>query len=339
MNDRHSHTAAALVAAVLLLAAASCTNSRTPKLPAASSTPSVTPPSPTPSFSTRTWRRLSDAPGPPRQEVASAVLGGRVYIVGGLIGDGKATKEVLAFAPSDGTWSRIADLPIAVHHAMAVPVNDELVVLGGFTAELGGRASARVFSLSVLASPARWVELPPLRHPRAAGAAVTLNDDRVVLVGGISSGKHVAPVEVLGEDKDRADIPTPRDHLAAASDGDVIYVAGGRRSGEHLDTFEAYDFASDRWRRLPNMPTARSGFDATMSGRLFVTIGGEGPRMFPEVEAFDLATRKWRRLPDLAVPVHGLAVEALDANVYAFVGGVRVGLAPSRVVQVLWLFA
>ena len=66
-----------------------------------------------------------------------------------------------------------------------------------------------------------------------------------------------------------------------------------------------------------------------------VTVGGEDPRIFPEVESYDLDRQIWRRLPDLAVPVHGVGVVSIDATVYAFVGGVRVGGAPSRVVQVL----
>ena len=345
MKRRGFQTAAALVAAALLFVAclggkecprygASCVAPRSTATQSGSTQ--------TPTLSAAEWKRIGDAPAPARQEVAAAVLGGRVYIVGGLVADGGATKEVWAFAPSDGVWSRVADLPIALHHAMAVPVNDQLVVLGGFTGDLGGRASARVFSLSVPNAPtARWGELPPMRHPRAAGAAITLNDDRILVLGGISSGRHVAPTEILGEDRDRASIPTPRDHIAASSDGRRVYVAGGRRSGEHLYTFEAYDIAADRWQRLPNMPTARSGLGATMSDGMFVTVGGEGPRIFPEVEAYDVARMRWRRLPDLAVPVHGLAVEALVqetvVNLYAFMGGVRVGLAPSRAVQVLRL--
>jgi N-acetylneuraminic acid mutarotase len=114
-----------------------------------------------------------------------------------------------------------------------------------------------------------------------------------------------------------------------------VYVAGGRRSGGHFNTFESYDVSSDRWQRLPSMPTARSGLGAAIAGGMFVTVGGEGPRIFPEVEGYELDAKTWRRLPDLAVPVHGVGVAAIDSNLYAFVGGTRVGGAPSRVVQVL----
>jgi hypothetical protein len=83
------------------------------------------------------------------------------------------------------------------------------------------------------------------------------------------------------------------------------------------------------------MPTARSGVGAAIVGNTFVVAGGEGPRMFPEVEAYDVGTRAWKRLPDLVVPVHGVGLAAVGSRLYALVGGVRVGLAPSSVLQVL----
>jgi non-specific serine/threonine protein kinase len=327
--------AAALGAAVLLVLGACTDEAGAPSPPigtdATSSTETTTP-------STQAWKRILDAAPPARQEVAAAVVGGRAYVVGGLLANG-ASRRVEAFDPTDATWSRAPDLPIAIHHAMAAELNGSLVVMGGFAGDLGGAATDRVFILEdPAAADARWREGPRLRRPRGAGAAVMVNG-RVILVGGISSGGHVAPVEIFDGRtwRDGAPIPSLRDHLAAATDGSIVYVAGGRRSGGHFGTFESYDPANDRWQKLAAMPTARSGLGGAVIGRAFVTVGGEGPRIFPEVEAYDLDAKTWRRLPDLAVPVHGVGVAALGTNLYAFVGGVRVGGAPSRVVQVLSL--
>lgn len=334
MRPRRLRAAAALGAALLLFVAA-CTDEDGGVSPPSAQT-DETPSTETPTPTTRAWRRIGDAAGAARQEVAAAVVGGRAYIVGGLLENG-ATKEVQAFDPSDSTWNSIPDLPIAIHHAMAAELKGALVVMGGFVGDLGGAATGRVFILENPASPsAEWREGPSLRRPRGAGTAVTVSD-RVVVLGGISSGGHVAPVEIFDGQtwRDGARIPSLRDHLAAGTDGRIVYVAGGRRSGGHFDTFESYDVAGNRWERLEPMPTARSGLGAALVGRTFVTVGGEGPRIFPEVEAYDIDTKKWRRLPDLAVPVHGVGVAATGSNLYAFVGGVRVGGAPSRVVLVL----
>lgn len=329
MSARWARVVAAFGAAVLLLAA--CTNGDGPG-------PRSTADTPTPPSSPRTdaWVRIGDAPEPARQEIAAAVVGGKIYVVGGLLADG-ATDLVDFLDPTHGIWQRAPELPVEIHHAMAAELNGKLVVMGGFASELGGAASARVFILD----GGRWKEGPSLRRPRAAAAAVTITEgpDRIVVVGGVAGEAHVGPVEIFDGStwRDGAPIPSLRDHLAAATDGQFVYVAGGRRAGGHFDTFEGYDLERDVWEGLAPMPTARSGLGAAVVGRTFIVAGGEGPRMFPEVEAYDVDTGRWRQLPDLAVPVHGVGLAAVGSNIYALVGGVRVGGAPSRVVQVLAL--
>jgi N-acetylneuraminic acid mutarotase len=280
---------------------------------------------------TSAWREFSSASA--RQEVAAAVVGGKIYVVGGLVADGGATDMAEYYDPADQTWNLLPVLPIKVHHAMAAELDGKLMVLGGFVS--GGAATDRTFILE----GNTWQEGPRMRHARGAGAAVTVTegDARVIVVGGVSGQTHVGPVEIYDGTgwRDGAPIPSMRDHIGAATDGRFVYVAGGRRSGGHFGTFEAYDPETDRWEKLADMPTARSGLGAAVIGRAFLAVGGEGPRIFPEVEAYNVDTGKWSRLPDLAIPVHGVGVAAVGTNLYAVAGGFRVGLAPSRAAQVL----
>ena len=132
-------------------------------------------------------------------------------------------------------------------------------------------------------------------------------------------------------------MPTPRDHLGAATDGRLVYAVGGRVGGDRNDltAFDSYDPASDAWRRLPDLPTGRSGLGAAFLEGSVIAVGGEGPRMFPEVEAFDVGAARWTRLPYMGVPRHGIGVVAAGGSVYAFAGGTRVGVGPSNVAEVL----
>lgn len=289
----------------------------------------VAPPQTTPTRPA--WARIADAPTA-RQEIATAVLDGEIYVVGGLLASGRATDVVEIYDPEANKWRTGPRLPVPVHHAMAADLGGKLVLMGGFVGELGGGATNRVFILE----PAGWREGPRMRRARGAGAAVTVGN-RIVVVGGISGGRHVGPAEIFDGTRwvDGAAIPSLRDHLGAATDGKLVYAAGGRRAGGHFGTFEVYDPAADRWSTLADMPTARSGIGAAFTDGKIITVGGEGPRIFPEVESYDIAKRRWTRLPDLAVPVHGVGVVAVGLSIYAFVGGSRVGLAPTRACQVL----
>ena len=86
--------------------------------------------------------------------------------------------------------------------------------------------------LKLDATTGRWVEGPPLHHARAAGAAVVV-DNEIVVVGGRSGGQHpgeVKQTEIFNGKSwhDAASIPVPGDHLAAVTDGTYVYALGGR---------------------------------------------------------------------------------------------------------------
>lgn len=324
--------------AALLLAVA-CTSTAPPLEPSAP--PATTPPTVSPTPARARWERLPDA-GVERLEVATGVVEGEIYVAGGLV-PGGASAAVEIYDPRARTWRRGRDLPVAVHHAMGVVYRGELVVLGGFPGPSLEGATARAFALRGGA----WVELPPMRRPRAAGAAGVVGD-LLVVAAGQDGSRLVGETEVFDGERwrDGAAIPTVRDHVAGASDGSFLYVASGRlRSiAATVPAFERYDPARDRWERLPDVPTARGGIGAAIAGEQLLVIGGEGSSeaagrdgVFPHVEAYDIAARRWSRLPDMPSPRHGIGVAAIEETVYVAAGGPRAGGSYSRRLDALLL--
>ncbi|SHL27838.1 serine/threonine protein kinase [Pseudonocardia thermophila] len=269
------------------------------------------------------WRTTRDAPIA-RQFTGSAVVDGRMWVVGGLTTN-EATAAVYAYDAAIDTWTRGPDLPIPLHHVMAVNYRDELWVLGGWTPEGGnesGRNSDRVFALRNGA----WVEMPKLLRPRVAAAAAVVGD-KLVLFGGQTNGQLTRETEVFDGTAwhDAAPIPTPREHLAGAAGGGFVYAVGGRElsSSKNLPTFERYDPATDTWTSLPPMPTARGGLGAACFDGRVVAAGGELPRdVLGTVEAFDVDTGLWTTLAPLGVPRHGFAFDVIGNSIYA-VGGAQ----------------
>ncbi len=109
----------------------------------------------------------------------------------------------------------------------AVTYQGDPVVIGGFVpgAELTSKQSDRVYVLH----DDQWELLPPLNRARAAAAAAVVGN-KIVVVGGQADGKLVRETEVFDGQRwtVAADIPTPREHLGAASDGRYLYAVGGR---------------------------------------------------------------------------------------------------------------
>ncbi len=162
-------------------------------------------------------------------------------------------------------------------------------------------------------------------QPRAAAVV----GDRLIVTGGVdTNGVLLNTTEVfdgttwtLGPP-----IPTPRQMLAAASDGKLMYTVGGTSGDSDLVTVEAYDLVAKTWTALPALPQARSDLGVAIAGGRLLAIGGvSGRQVLKSVSAFDLMTRTWNALPDMATARHGMAVAAVEKSVYAIGGSTGVG--------------
>jgi N-acetylneuraminic acid mutarotase len=279
------------------------------------------PAAPTTVKSGTAWRRLRDAPSA-RQQLATAVVDGTMWLLGGLTGDASTTK-VEGYDPAIDTWKSGPELPLPLHHEMAVAYQDELVVLGGWVpngANLTATTSDKVF----VWRNTSWVELPHLLRPRAAGAAAVIGD-RLVVFGGQAGGQLLGTTEVFDGTKwtEVGALPTPRDHLAGASDGHFIYAVGGRAlsADKNLGAFERYDPLTHAWSKLADLPTPRGGLGAAVVGGRLVTVGGENATgVFDTVEIFDIASQTWAAGPAMRTPRHGLALASVHSTIYAVDG-------------------
>ncbi|MCP9271713.1 serine/threonine-protein kinase [Mycolicibacterium arenosum] len=266
------------------------------------------------------WRVLPDAPTP-RLMMAWAVLDGKIWVAGG-IRDGETLATVETFDPATGAWQPQPALPIPLHHATATTYRGEVVVMGGASDNLA-EASDKVFAFR----NGSWTELPPMKHGRAAAAAAVVGDKLVVL-GGQDDKQLVPPTEIFDGTSwsEGAELPVPREHLAAVSDGGYVYAVGGRElsSDENSGAFERFDPASGTWESLPEMPTPRGSYGAAVVEGRIVAVGGEVPtRVLPTVEMYDITGVKWTSLAPLATPVHGQVVAAVGDTLYVIGGADR----------------
>jgi non-specific serine/threonine protein kinase len=276
------------------------------------------------------WRRKAPLPTA-RQNMDGTVLDGTIWVVGGLTpGGSNASRRVEGYDPVINGWKAGPDLPVKLHHEMAVNYKDELVVIGGWIPQ-GSDPSALVSDRVFALRNGQWEALPPLKRPRAAGAAAVVGD-KIVVFGGQNEGRLLKTTEVFDgkQWKEVADIPTPREHLAAAADRNYAYAVGGRDLGpdKNYAALERYDPESDTWQRLPDMPTARGGLGAAITGGHLIAVGGESPtRALGAVQSFNIATQDWSDAPSMRTPRHGLDVEAIGDALYALGGATRPGHA------------
>jgi non-specific serine/threonine protein kinase len=279
------------------------------------------------------------------QQAPAAVLGGRIWLIGGLTGPLQATTEVQVYDPTVHTWGSGPALPVALNHAMVVPYQGTLWVIGGFLSRGGvptALASARVFIYNKAKND--WTDGPSLHHARAAAAAAVVGN-KIVVAGGRTGdpGKPVLPTEVYNGTswQDAAAIPTPGDHLAAASDGTYLYVVGGEKlsSSYAFAAVQRFDPASGHWTQLPPMSAAATNVGAAVVGGQLITIGGETfSGVLNTVRELNLTTKKWSSLPPLLSARHGMGVAVIGNTIYVIGGAAQTGHNDStKLVQVLTL--
>ena len=266
------------------------------------------------------WRSLPDAPTP-RLMMAWTVLDDKIWIAGGM-SHGTTLQIVQSYDPQTGSWQAQPPLPVPLHHATATTYRGEMVVIGGASDELAN-ASNKVYALR----GDNWVELPSLTHARAAAAAAVVGD-KLVVVGGQNNKQLVPQTEVFDGKSwtDAADMPTPREHLAAVSDGSYVYAVGGRflSADKNSAAFERFDPQSGEWTKLVDMPTPRGSYGATFIDGRIVALGGEEPtRVLATAEMYDIAEGKWISLPPIPTARHGEVVATVDNTVYCIGGANR----------------
>jgi N-acetylneuraminic acid mutarotase len=146
---------------------------------------------------TGSWDRLPDAPTA-RNSAASAVIDGRIYVVGGRTAlkqsDGTlrqvnvSTLEV--FDPDSKTWMARAPMPEARGGLAAAAHRGKLYVFGGEQ----WVPDQKVFAESWVYDPTdnRWTALPPMPTARHGLGAAALDDQIHVFGGGLRVGGNAA---------------------------------------------------------------------------------------------------------------------------------------------------
>lgn len=300
--------------------------------------PTATPTQPTPAS---TWIALTPLPGGPRQEVGVAVLGGDVYVIGGLTDAGAESDAVEVYDTGANQWRSAASLPAPRHHVGAAVAGIRNVYsVGGFGP--GFSPTSDVYRYDPQQN--EWSSVAPLLTPRGALAVVervrVVQEGLIYAVGGTGPSGSVTDHAVYDPEANEwtplAPLPSARNHLAAVSLRGYIFAIGGRSDGggnANTGELDRYDPDTDTWDVLTPMPTARSGHAAATVGGRIVVMGGEvnpdnpPSGVFVEVEIYDLDSDTWISLDPMAVPRHGIGAANVDELIYVPGGATRAGFA------------
>ena len=242
----------------------------------------------------------------PRNEVALAAVGSKIYVVGGGIG-GNAVPLIDEYDPASDSWRRWAAMSRPDH--LGVVISNTIVTVGGFIGSVHRGAVSEVHQYDVGSNS--WKSLAPLKAPRGS-VAVAVLDGRTHAVGGrgvdntFTVGTHEVFDPATGQWTERAALPQPRDHLALVAVDGKLHAIGGRvtnpasRTGQH----DVYDPKTDSGRPARRCRLRAAGSLMRIS-TAWLYRGELPPDTFAENEAYDPKSMRWRTLT--AMPADAMA--------------------------------
>jgi hypothetical protein len=208
----------------------------------------------------------------------------------------------------------------------------------------------------------KWQRKATIPYGAAGSANAVVIQNSIYVCGGLildekRTTKECAQYDpAKGEWFARASMPFPVHHAGAGTDGNRMFVFGGRdtnknRPAQGVSKLQIYDPGTDSWTLGPNMLIARSGMGASpfLFGKFYI-IGGEekkrsysnNDKVFPQVHTYDVATGMYEEAPEMPSPVHG-AFPVADTNIdsvgngriYVFGGGSVAGDSTTKLFQTL----
>lgn len=277
------------------------------------------------------WGALTPLPRA-RSRHATARIDSRIFVIGGEGEAGLPLRRTDAYDIAANRWQSLAPLPTATSNLAAAAIGDAVYVAGGTYAPASRDDAPPVFNpllwrLDLAAN--QWESLGDIPVP-VAGAALAADDSTLYLVGGwdgtamrdeiwaytpAPTGASPAQWVIVGQ------MAAPRAFLGAVVVNEQLYVVGGFDGQRELARGDVYDLIDGRWRSLPPMAAARSGFSLVYDGVAIVALGGGWLDTVTTHERFDPAIEAWSNFPS---PLPGswrhLGAASLDGKLFLMGG-------------------
>eukprot|EP01043_Picozoa_sp_COSAG02_P010911 COSAG02_NODE_394_length_23152_cov_13.232204_14_plen_568_part_00 len=227
---------------------------------------------------TNDWEVLPDMSTPRYGCAAARLADGRALVIGGRGSNGfLATVE--AYSPQLNIWGQVAKMREARYlFACAALADGRVLVAGGVNARSKHSPLASVEIFDPMAGPAsggtwppgEWTAVSTMSIGREAAACTTMNDGRVVVMGGRGARRT-------------------HDHATGRTQPPPV----ARR--DYLDSVEVYDPYTDRWSNncAPELHSGRFGGASVSLGGMVILLGGaDGHGELNRVESWDPLARQ-----------------------------------------------
>lgn len=260
-----------------------------------------------------------------------------LYLIGG-----RGIKPVESFSIKSNTWTKHKPTPIEFHHITPISINNKILLVTGMTGSFPKETPlSHIYEYdTTLDSWKKVFEIPKER--RRGGAGVTIYNNKVYIVGGITFG-HTSGTNNMVDVYDPTtntwqtltNAPHIRDHSSlTAVNGQLIAIGGRNTSYHHKDDFfaffgavqkniDVYDIQKDTWSTLPELlPNPSAGAGVVSFNDTIYFIGGETGALPANNSTYVLNTQNftWQAKSNLQRGRHGTNAVIFGNTIYIAAG-------------------
>ncbi|XP_018577320.1 ring canal kelch homolog [Anoplophora glabripennis] len=247
-------------------------------------------------FKEERWFQVAEMPTR-RCRAGLAVLGGKVYAVGGFNGSLRV-KTVDVYDAALDVWTS-ADSMEARRSTLGVAVlNNCIYAVGGFDGSTGLN-SAEMYEPQM----GKWKLIAEM-STRRSSVGVGVLYGQLYAVGGYdgASRQCLSSVECYTPETDSwTPVPDMCSRRSGAGVGvldGILYAVGGHDGPLVRKSVEAYDPAKNKWTPVSDMALCRRNAGVVaMNGLLYVVGGDDGSCNLASVEVYNPKTDSWTMLP------------------------------------------
>ncbi len=202
-------------------------------------------------------------------EAMSAVVNGKIYVIGGKPDLNPASNAVQEYDPVANSWSLKTTMPDSRYAAAAMAYNNLIYIAGG--TGTGTELDSLLIYDPTADSWSAGSQMSQARHGQS-GAEVNA---QLLVYGGYNLSGYLGTLESYNPLQDTWTTKTsgmPRTEVGVAVDSGLFYAFGGNNAlSRTLDSSAMYDSVTDTWTSKTAMPVA-IGFAraVTVNGKIYV---------------------------------------------------------------------